>query len=166
MHSFTVHLEGDDDAVVEAQAVQAHVGMSLQRFSMKFIISNLDGRLRTEMLIVRLPVEEAWKSDGYRIGLATGHGGCSKFRLEMTMILLKEPKIVRCTFCLLLKVSTSSHQISAHTGRRSIQNLRHYGASGHRSNSKGGAELYFGSLPGYSYLSSRVTLSCAKRPRS
>ena len=60
MHSFTVHLEGDDDAVVEAQVVQAHVGMSLRAVFDEIYNLNLDGRLRAEMLIVRLPVEEAW----------------------------------------------------------------------------------------------------------
>lgn len=63
MHSFTVHLDGESGALVEAQVVQAHLGMPLAAIFNEIYDLNLDGRLRTEMLIVRLPVEEAWDQD-------------------------------------------------------------------------------------------------------
>ena len=60
VHSFTVHLEGDDASLVEAQVVQLHLGMSLWTVFNEIYDLKLDGRLRTEMLIVRLPVEQDW----------------------------------------------------------------------------------------------------------
>jgi hypothetical protein len=60
VHSFTLHFDGGDDALVEAQVVQAHKGMSLRTVFDEIYDLNLDGRLRTEMLIVRLPVDEQW----------------------------------------------------------------------------------------------------------
>jgi hypothetical protein len=60
VHSFTVHLEGAEAAPVEAQVVQAHAGMSLFTIFNEIYDLNLDGRLRTEVLIVRLPVEQQW----------------------------------------------------------------------------------------------------------
>lgn len=60
MHSFTLHIEGEDDALVEAQVVQAHLGMPLRIVLDEIYNLQLDGRLRAEMLIVRLPVEENW----------------------------------------------------------------------------------------------------------
>ena len=60
MHSFTVQIEGEDDALVEAQVVQAHLGMSLEALFGEIYDLKLEGRLRTELLIVRLPVEENW----------------------------------------------------------------------------------------------------------
>ncbi len=60
MHNFTVQIEGDDESLLEAQVVQAHLGMPLEALFGEIYDLKLDDRLRTEMLIVRLPVEENW----------------------------------------------------------------------------------------------------------
>jgi hypothetical protein len=60
VHNFTLQLEGEGESLVEAQVVQAHVGMSLWTVFHEIYDLKLEGRLRTEMLIVRLPVDEDW----------------------------------------------------------------------------------------------------------
>jgi hypothetical protein len=65
VHSFTVQIEGEDDALVEAQVVQMHLGMSLEALFGEIYDLKLEGRLRTEMLIVRLPVEENWTAEAF-----------------------------------------------------------------------------------------------------
>jgi hypothetical protein len=60
VHNFTVHLVGEDGAPVEAQVVQAHNGMCLEDVFDEIYELKLEGRLRTEMLIVRMPVDEQW----------------------------------------------------------------------------------------------------------
>ncbi|MET4754501.1 hypothetical protein [Bradyrhizobium sp. RT11b] len=65
MHSFTVQIAGEGDALVEAQVVQAHLGMSLEILFGEIYDLKLEGRLRTEMLIVRLPVEENWTAEAF-----------------------------------------------------------------------------------------------------
>jgi hypothetical protein len=65
VHSFTVQISGEGDALVEAQVVQAHLGMSLETLFGEIYDLKLEGRLRTEMLIVRLPVEENWTAEAF-----------------------------------------------------------------------------------------------------
>lgn len=60
MHSFIVHLVGEEGAPLEAQLVQSHKGMSLDDVFDEVYELSLEGRLRTDMLIVRLPVDEQW----------------------------------------------------------------------------------------------------------
>jgi hypothetical protein len=55
-----VQIEGEGGALVEAQVVQSRLGMSLSALLEEVYGQKLDGRLSTEMLIIRLPVEEHW----------------------------------------------------------------------------------------------------------
>lgn len=65
VHSFTVQIEGEDDALIQAQVVQAHLGMSLETLFGEIYDLKLEGRLLTEMLVVRLPVEENWNPQAF-----------------------------------------------------------------------------------------------------
>jgi hypothetical protein len=60
VYSFTLHLEGDDDSLLEVQVVQLQPGMHLFELFDAIYKQRLDGRLRTEALIVRLPVDQSW----------------------------------------------------------------------------------------------------------
>jgi hypothetical protein len=60
MHHFNARLVGESGALVEAQVVQAHLGTSLSETLKEIYELNLEGRLRAEMLVIRLPVEENW----------------------------------------------------------------------------------------------------------
>ena len=59
MHHFNAHLSGIDDAPVEAQVVQAQLGASLGETLESVYNLRTDQRLRADMLIVRLPIEES-----------------------------------------------------------------------------------------------------------
>jgi hypothetical protein len=62
MHIFDVHLIGEAGYEIQAQVVQAHIGVSLSETLEEIYTINPDGRRQAEMLVIRLPVEKNFSS--------------------------------------------------------------------------------------------------------